>query len=59
MFSGNSPVYRLTDAGWNVIHRTHEWVVVTCIVSIITLIATIVGIALSADWIGQRHGWRV
>lgn len=47
MFSGQGPIYRLTDAGWNVIHRTHEWVVVTCVFSVAALIATVVGIMLS------------
>lgn len=44
LFSGHGPMYRLTEAGWNVIHRTHEWVVVTCVASIIALFATIVGL---------------
>jgi hypothetical protein len=47
LFSGQGPMYRLTEAGWNVIHRTHEWVVVTCVASIIALFATIVGLVVS------------
>jgi hypothetical protein len=47
LISGHGPIYRLTEAGWNTIHRTHEWVVVTCITSIIVLFATIVGLVLS------------
>jgi hypothetical protein len=47
LFSGHGPIYRLTDAGWNVIHRTHEWVVVTCIASLIALFATVFGLAVS------------
>jgi len=47
LFSGHGPIYRLTEAGWNVIHRTHEWVVVTCVASIIALFATIVGLVIS------------
>jgi len=46
LFSGHGPIYRLTEAGWNVIHRTHEWVVVTCVASIIALFATIVGLVV-------------
>jgi hypothetical protein len=46
VFSGRVPLYRLTGAGWNVIHRAHEWIVVTCVVSIVTLLATIIGLML-------------
>ena len=37
-------MYRLTGAGWDVIHRTHVWVVFTCAVAMVTLFATIVGL---------------
>jgi hypothetical protein len=47
LYSGEGPVYRLTDAGWNVIHRTHEWVVVTCVASLIALLATVFGLVVS------------
>ena len=40
------PVYRLTDAGWNVIHRTHWWVMATFLVASATLVATIVAIVM-------------
>jgi hypothetical protein len=42
--SGIAPIYKLTEAGWNVIHRSHEWVVATFVVVAITLVATILGI---------------
>jgi hypothetical protein len=45
--SGYGPIYRLTEAGWNVIHRTHEWVVVTCVASILAMFAAIVGLIIS------------
>ncbi|MBL7125102.1 MAG: hypothetical protein ISS51_03285 [Dehalococcoidales bacterium] len=45
--SGVAPVYKLTEAGWNVIHRSHEWVVATFVVVAITLIATILGIFIT------------
>ena len=45
--SGVAPVYKLTEAGWNVIHRSHEWVVATFIVVTITLVATILGIFIT------------
>ena len=41
LMSGKAPVYKLTEAGWNVIHSSHQWVVATFIVATITLIATI------------------
>jgi len=41
---GVAPVYKLTSAGWNVIHRSHEWVVATFVIVAITLIATILSI---------------
>ena len=47
LFSGEAPIYKLTEAGWNVIHRSHEWVVVTCIVAITTLIAAVIGIFIN------------
>jgi hypothetical protein len=47
MFSGHGPMYRLTDAGWNVIHRTHELVVMTCVASLIALFATVFGLVTS------------
>jgi len=42
--SGVAPLYKLTEAGWSVIHRSHEWVVATFIIVAITLIATILSI---------------
>jgi len=43
-----APMYKLTEAGWNVIHRSHEWVVATFVVATAALIATILGIFLTA-----------
>jgi hypothetical protein len=48
MFSGTGPVYRLTAAGWSVIHRSHTWVVVTCVVALITFGATVLGLVFVA-----------
>ncbi len=47
MFSSAGPMYRLTEAGWSVIHRSHTWVVVTCAVAVTTLIATVVGLVVT------------
>jgi len=44
LYSGVAPLYRLTEAGWSVIHRSHEWVVATFVIVAITLIATILSI---------------
>ena len=38
-----SPMYKLTEAGWNVIHRMQFWVMATFIVALVTLVATIAG----------------
>lgn len=37
-----APIYRLTEAGWAQIRRTHAWVIATLLVALVTLIATIV-----------------
>jgi hypothetical protein len=47
LYSGHGPLYRLTDAGWNVVHQSHEWVVLTYVVSIIVLFATVFGLMVS------------
>ena len=47
LFSGMAPVYRLTEAGWNEIHRLHTWVAVTCAVALISLMATVVGLVVA------------
>jgi hypothetical protein len=48
--AGREPIYRLTDSGWQVIHRTHGWIVVTCIVAFLALLATILGLVVSLRW---------
>lgn len=40
-----APIYRLTEAGWNAIHRTQGWVVATFIVSLAALLAALAQIA--------------
>jgi len=47
LFSGRAPIYKLTEAGWSVIHRSHEWVVATFAVAACTLIATVIGIFIT------------
>ena len=42
-----APVYRLTEAGWSVVHRSHGWVLATFLVASVTLIATVLALAVS------------
>lgn len=49
-FSHHAPIYRLTDSGWQVIHRTHGWIVVTCLVAFVALFATIFGLVVTLRW---------
>ena len=44
LFTEIGPYYRLTEAGWSVIKRTHFWVVTTCFIALATLIGTIFGL---------------
>lgn len=45
--AGVAPIYRLTDAGWQQIRRTHTWVLFTFAVALLTLLATIVALLLA------------
>ena len=47
LYDRAGPVYRITDAGWQVLRRTHAWVVVTLVVALATLVATVLGILIS------------
>lgn len=38
------PIYRITDAGWHVLRRTHIWVVWTLLFSLLSLVAAILGV---------------
>ncbi len=40
------PVYRLTEAGWSAIKRTHDWVVVTCLIAFAALVGTIISLII-------------
>jgi hypothetical protein len=44
---GIAPIYRLTEAGWSVIHRSQAWVISTFIVATASLIATIISLCLT------------
>lgn len=41
MFTGTSPMYRLTDGGWSVINRSYQFTLLTVFLSLLTLIATV------------------
>jgi hypothetical protein len=43
-WEGTSPVYRLTEAGWHIINRTHSWTIAVFVVAVATLIATVFGL---------------
>jgi hypothetical protein len=49
--SGITTVYRLTEAGWSVINRSHVWVISTFVVAAASLIATFLSVYLTL------HGW--
>ena len=41
------PVYRLTDSGWQAIHRTHSWVIATLAIAFASLVASLIGSAIA------------
>jgi len=41
------PIYKLTDAGWNAIHRTQGWVVATFIVALFSVVVSCVALVAS------------
>ena len=43
MFSGRAPIYKLTDSGWNAIHRTH-------VQALLGVIVALLGVAISVNW---------
>ena len=46
-FTRRGPVYRLTEAGWAAINRSHRWVVASWLVALVSLVASVVGIVAS------------
>lgn len=41
------PIYRITEAGWHVLRRTHIWVVMTFVLALASLVATLLGFIIS------------
>ncbi len=47
--AGVAPMYRLTEAGWNVLHGSHRWVILTFLIAFATLIAAILSVFISVS----------
>lgn len=41
LFTGTTPIYRLTDSGWSVINRSHQFTLFMVFLAFLTLIATV------------------
>jgi len=37
LFTGTSMIYRLTDSGWSVVHRSHMWLLMTVLIGLLSL----------------------
>lgn len=46
VFDGTKTIYRLTDSGWNAIHRTHVIGFLSAIISLIGVAITLIGLKL-------------
>jgi hypothetical protein len=44
VFSEQAPLYRLTDSGWNAIHRTHVLALLSLIVALLALGVAVIGL---------------
>jgi hypothetical protein len=51
--SGLGPMYRLTEAGWNALHRISGWIIATWLIAFVTLIATIIFFIVSSGRVNQ------
>jgi len=47
VFQHVSPLYRLTEAGWQVVHRTKTWIMATFTVALATLVASIISLIVA------------
>ena len=48
--SDEGPVYRLTDSGWNIIHRIFGWILTTCIIALATLIVAVMTLIITINF---------
>lgn len=44
MFNRQAPIYRLTEAGWFVINRSHTWVLATFFMALLSVLASVVAL---------------
>lgn len=44
LFNGQGAVYRLTEAGWFVINRSHTWVLATFFMALLSVLASVVAL---------------
>jgi len=40
-------VYRLTEGGWAVIHRSHAWIIATFLIALLSLVAGVASVVLT------------
>ena len=40
-------IYRLTEGGWAVIHRSHAWIIATFVISMLSLTAGVVSVVVA------------
>ncbi len=55
LFTGEKSVYRLTEAGWSALNRSHAWLLATFAIAAATLAATILGVWLTWSVNGRGH----
>lgn len=48
-FSGATTIYRLTEAGWATLNRTHAWLLATFIIARLALAAAVAGVWLQSQ----------
>jgi hypothetical protein len=41
LFSGVSPIYKVTDSGWSVVHRTQLWLLVSLVISALSFLVSV------------------
>lgn len=41
-FSHHEPIYRITDAGWAIVNRTHSWIIGTFFISLLAVTASLI-----------------
>jgi hypothetical protein len=44
IFTNVSQLYRLTDSGWQVVHRSHLWVLMTVFIGVVSMLLSVIAI---------------